>query len=108
MDLEGGNQVSDPAVNQLEAEVVTLTEETSAGMDVAEEKLLENSAGTENHEDDIAASDISKEDAESHNSSKEWQEIEDQAEPPSFDCTECPAVLPTPELLKMHMVTHQK
>lgn len=46
MDLEGGNQVSDPAVNQLEAEVVTLTEETSAGMDVAEEKLLENSAGT--------------------------------------------------------------
>lgn len=32
----------------------------------------------ENHGEDIAASDISKEDAESHNSSKEWQEIEDQ------------------------------
>lgn len=30
------------------------------------------------------------------------------AEPPSFDCTQCSAVLPNPELLKMHMVTHQK
>ena len=32
----------------------------------------------DHEEEEIAASDVSKEDAESHNSSKEWQEIEDQ------------------------------
>ena len=29
-------------------------------------------------------------------------------EPASFDCTRCSAVLPTPDLLRMHMFSHER
>ena len=29
-------------------------------------------------------------------------------EPASFDCTRCSAVLPSPELLKIHMFSHER
>ncbi|KAF6031014.1 SALL1 [Bugula neritina] len=52
---------------------------------------------------------IVNEDLSEHNElTSSWPDTDEQGEPASFDCTQCSAVLPSPELLKIHMISHQR
>ncbi|XP_067933419.1 sal-like protein 3 isoform X2 [Watersipora subatra] len=74
----------------------------------------------EKSETELKADDIAAEDEEKKTASSPNVEIDgsfdadlgtldnDDEEPASFDCTRCSAVLPSPELLGLHMFSHEK